>query len=295
MRKLFFISLLLITSATASENAMEIAPDQSGSSTYLLATGSTGEERLNSIEGVYGCFSDKAFDVLPNFQKGSKILSVGCGTALREIKMAQRWPDAQITAIDKSKEQIGIAIENAKKHNVTNIEFLDLDANEISDENQYDLVYARLLLMHLDNSQVILEKMKKAMKPEGFIVCEEFSSKSFFCDPFNESFKEALILTNKIGAQLKVDYEIGEKLDSILINLGLEIKKFDHFQPNPSDMKTKNLMIWSISEAKPKLVAHFGEDYLNNLLKGMEEFANHPDSQVSMSDLYQVVGFKSKL
>jgi SAM-dependent methyltransferase len=292
MLKFSLISLLLITSATAS-NTVDIAPEQR-SSTYLLATGSTGEDRLNSVEDIYGCFSDKAFEVLPNFQKGSKILCIGCGTAMREIKMAQRWPEAHFKLIDKSKEQIEIAKENAKKHNVSNMEFLALEANEISDENEFDLVYARLLLMHVTNAQEILGKMERAMKPGGFIVCEEFSSSSFVCLPENAPFKEAFKLSNTIGAKLKVDYDIGVKLEKMISNLGLVIKKSNQFEPDRSDMKTKRLLIWSLSEAKPNLIAHFGEDYLTNLLNGMEEFANRPDSQVAVSDLFQVIGYKNK-
>ena len=47
----------------------------------------------------------------------------------------------------------------------------------------FDLVHARLLLVHLPERERALAKMVDALKPGGWLVCEEFDSLSMPADP----------------------------------------------------------------------------------------------------------------
>lgn len=47
----------------------------------------------------------------------------------------------------------------------------------------FDLVHARLILVHLPERELALAKMAAALKPGGWLVCEEFDSLSLPADP----------------------------------------------------------------------------------------------------------------
>jgi SAM-dependent methyltransferase len=50
-------------------------------------------------------------------------------------------------------------------------------------EAAFDLVHARLILVHLPERELALAKMVDALKPGGWLVCEEFDSLSMAADP----------------------------------------------------------------------------------------------------------------
>jgi ubiquinone/menaquinone biosynthesis C-methylase UbiE len=47
----------------------------------------------------------------------------------------------------------------------------------------FDLVHARLILVHLPERELALANMAGALKPDGWLVCEEFDSLSLLADP----------------------------------------------------------------------------------------------------------------
>ena len=56
----------------------------------------------------------------------------------------------------------------------------------------FDLVHARLILVHLPERELALAKMVGALKPGGWLVCEEFDSLSMPADPARHPDEHAL-------------------------------------------------------------------------------------------------------
>ncbi len=59
-------------------------------------------------------------------------------------------------------------------------------------ERAFDLVHARLILVHLPERELALAKMVGALKPGGWLVCEEFDSQSMPADPARHPDERAL-------------------------------------------------------------------------------------------------------
>lgn len=291
----FFSYIFLMTAVAAS--AGNVLPEENNKSatTYLLGTGTSGEERLDQMEEAFGSFSQSLLNYL-NLPKHPKILSVGCGTGTREIQMAKYWPDARILAIDNSKEQIELAKKRAANFGLKNIEFVEMDAEALSQENQFDLVYARFLLTHLKDPRAILNKMIRASKLGGLIACGETSSSSFYCEPDDKSHRKALQIAEEVGKIIGVDYDIGAKLKDMMTEQGLKIIVEKRDRPDSSNPKVKELFWSTFKEAKPKLLlANFKTQELDDCLNGMKNFAAQEKSKISMTDFFQVVGRKQHL
>lgn len=259
----------------------------------MLATGSAGQERLDRIEECYGHFNQSLLEAIPPLPENAQILSIGCGTGTRECKMAIYWPHAHITALDNSEDQLMLARERAFKLNLTNIDFVVGDAYSLPDINRHDLVYARFLLMHMRDPSSIIKGMVRTAKLGGLVICEELSSSSFFCEPDNQFYKQAFDLSQDVAQKMGVDYDIGKKLSVLMAEHGLTSVKLNQLQPDRSNSNAKLQLYFGIAEAKPRLTSvGYEEEALNSLLANMLEFANEENSRISMSDLFQAVGYK---
>jgi ubiquinone/menaquinone biosynthesis C-methylase UbiE len=282
--------LLILINSFNQANCCE---DKDNSS-YLLATGSAGQERLDRIEECYGHFSQSLLESLPPLPEDAKFLCIGFGTAAREIRMAQYWPNAHITAVDYSEANVELARKKVQELEITNIQFVHSDANDLPFKaDSFHLVHCRLLLMHLRDPRSVLQAMVSTAKSGGVIICEELSSSSIFYKPYNRFYKQAHDLILAVEEKLRVDYDIGKKLSNLMTQVGLTSVKLNQQQPDRSNLNTKLQLYFALNESKPKLVlAGYDEKELNDLLAGLFEFANQENATMSMSDLFQSIGYK---
>jgi release factor glutamine methyltransferase len=71
--------------------------------------------------------------------KRPRIVEIGTGSGIISIMLAKLLPDAVITAIDISTEALGVAKQNAKKHEV-DIEFIHSNLFENFQEKNFDML-----------------------------------------------------------------------------------------------------------------------------------------------------------
>lgn len=114
-----------------------------------------------------------------NYLKASNELrgfSIGCGTGHRELKWASTGLFTQIDAIDISQERINYSIEEAKKNGFTKIiNYWVADIYELElTHNQYDVVFVEQTLHHFSPLKKVLTKLKYCLKPNGYLIINEF-------------------------------------------------------------------------------------------------------------------------
>ena len=106
---------------------------------------------------------------LSQIPKSSRVLDVGCGIGGGAIWLAEKL-DCRVTGITISPMQKQMAAE-ASTHLPNKPEFLIDDANDLSVENSFDVIWAVEVLAHLHNRAGFFRKAAKLLVPGGKI-CE---------------------------------------------------------------------------------------------------------------------------
>lgn len=190
-------------------------------SEYVLQVGNKGFDRLKFINDIFGEHS-RNFLRRSGLTEGLRVLELGCGTGSMTTWIANAVGNGgQVVAVDASEKQIEIVRNAIEESGATNIEFIrsTVETLEVPDES-IDLIYSRLLLMHLKNPVHVLARLRKYLRPGGVICCEEPHASSLITTPRNDSIERLNNLFIELGKLQGLDFNIGEKLLPILKTAG---------------------------------------------------------------------------
>ncbi len=107
-----------------------------------------------------------------DFNKQAKILDIGCGTGRHTLELTRRGYN--VTGIDLSERQVGIAREKALKENLE-VRFIKADARELDFQNEFDMAImlceGGFPLMETDEMNfMILQNAAKALREGGKLI-----------------------------------------------------------------------------------------------------------------------------
>lgn len=240
---------------------------------YLLPVGNDDAERLTILNEIYNP-STIHFLRTVGLQKCHSVLDVGCGIGLMTSKIAELVNEqCEITGVDSSVEQIEVAINNNKKH--SNIKFKVSSINELLELNQkFDLIYCRFLLVHLEAPEKALDIMRKCLKPNGILVCEEFLGGEHFCDPPSQACDQSVALTKQLTERFFSGF-IGERLYSLFNKSNLDVFEVNVNQVSLLTPRHKMIVPMHLKAVRNAMISAnlIHEDALNSLIKQLEEEA----------------------
>jgi SAM-dependent methyltransferase len=101
-------------------------------------------------------------------------------------------------------------------------------------EASFDLVHARLVLMHLPEREAVLTRLVAALKPGGWLVDEEFDALALRADPeliSSEELLKSVTAFHRVLTQRGVDLRFGRQFFTRpralgLVNVGAEARQF---------------------------------------------------------------------
>ncbi len=127
-------------------------------------------------------FSDTA-DKIPSFLnlKGDEhILDVATGTGLATFSLARYLHKGKIVGIDLSDGMLEIACQKQKELNITNINFIEMDMQElVFDDEYFDKVVASFSIFFVPDLLTQLKHIVQKVKPNGEILITTFFKDSF--------------------------------------------------------------------------------------------------------------------
>ena len=160
----------------------------------LLATGNPELEYEDYVVNTYLRDKEKL-----------KMLSVGCGSGLRERKFAKYRCFELIEGIDLAPSRISEAIKYAEELNLNNLKYItgDFESADLIDDG-YDLILFNSSLHHFKNVEKLLKtRVLPLLKNGGLMVIFEYTGPNKLqCTDFQLDY------ANKLLKQLPVKYRI---------------------------------------------------------------------------------------
>jgi len=218
-----------------------------GASTYILGT--EERRRLQMLERSLDPFTNGSLDAI-GVGEGWRCLELGGGggSVTRQL-CARVGPAGRVTAVDldtRFLDEIGDGNLEVQQRDVV---------AEGPPGDGYDLVHARLLLMHLPAREKLLEEMVSVLRPGGWLLVEDLDV--FPIDPMTEGLY-AQVMNAVVTAFLagNVATTFGRQLPGLFDRAGLEdVVPLCHVLLDRGGTPLTELVKTSIDQMRPVLLA----------------------------------------
>ena len=222
---------------------------------YIHGFSSDEQNRLYQQSRVH---EDIIFSQI-DFSAQSHILECGSGVGAQTQILMERFPHLKISCIDASEAQTARAkktlqpLIDAKKVDIS----LGDAMNMPFAENSFDGAFVCWLLEHVQNPIGVLKEIKRVLKAEGIIYCNEVFNSTFYCHPYSPSTLKYWFEFNDFQYSLKGDPFVGGKLANYLLAAGYQ------------NVSTK-VLTHQYDNRTPKKRAQFIDYWINLLLSGAD-------------------------
>lgn len=159
-----------------------------------------------------------------DFTKQDEILEVGSGVGAQTQILLEHFPQLKISCVDASTAQVERARKTLKDkiaNGQVNIQVGD--AMDLPfDDDKFDGAFVCWLLEHLQNPIEVLKEIKRVLKANGIIYCNEVFNSTFYCHPYSPSTLKYWFEFNDYQYSLKGDPFVGGKLANYLLAAGYQ-------------------------------------------------------------------------
>ena len=187
---------------------------------YIHGFSSDEQDRLYQQARVH---EDIIFSQI-DFANQTRVLEVGSGVGAQTQILLERFPHLKISCVDASEAQVGRAKKTLEKQIAEKkVDIQVGDAMNLPQaENSYDGAFVCWLLEHVKNPIGILKEIKRVLRPEGIIYCNEVFNSTFYCHPYSPSTLKYWFEFNDFQYSLKGDPFVGGKLANYLLAAGYQ-------------------------------------------------------------------------
>lgn len=222
---------------------------------------------------------------------GMRCLDLGCGAGDVSLALARLvGASGSVTGVDQDDVKVQFAREAADGERLSNVQFRASNVEQLEDDAEYDLVYARFLLTHLRGPAAVLRRMVRAAKPGGVIIVEDIDHAGVFSHPHSAALEQFVGLYNRVVRSRGADPEIGPRLPGLFREVGLSELHLSHVQPVYIDGEAKFIHRITLDNIAPALTAAAlaTDTELEVLARALDAFLTRPDTIVSTPRIFQV-------
>lgn len=110
---------------------------------------------------------------------GQEILELGCGWGSLSLWMAEKYPQANVTAVSNSATQKQHIDGEAKKRGLNNLRVITCDMNDFEADGHYDRVVSVEMFEHMKNYERLMGKISRWLKPDGKLFVHIFTHREY--------------------------------------------------------------------------------------------------------------------
>ncbi|NJL23494.1 MAG: class I SAM-dependent methyltransferase [Leptolyngbyaceae cyanobacterium SM1_3_5] len=241
-------------------------------------------ERLQAIEQIFDSATHKQIQATGISQNWC-CLEVGAGAG-----SIMRWMSS---IVGEGGKVVAVDLDTRFIENIhlANVEILKADIRQLQlEENSFDLIHARYVLIHISDYESTLSKMIALLKPGGWIVIEEPDFSAARAIAGSEAACQAVNRVNraifKTFKSRKMDYDLGIKLPALFQKLGLELQSVENNSPlSNGSSGVARMMKMSALQLLEKYIAT-GEA----TQKDIEQYCLFAEDQTAWAIYYATVG-----
>ncbi|MCX6899628.1 MAG: methyltransferase domain-containing protein [Verrucomicrobia bacterium] len=263
---------------------------------YILGTDSAAAQRLRVLDEVYHQTTVTLLE-RAGLREGWRCADIGCGTGLVALTMAKHvGPAGRVIGVDEAGTFVDVARQSAANRKLKNTEFVSGDAYlPPLPHAQFDLVYARCLLSHLDEPLRALHAMTALARPGGCVVIDDIDCGGVFAHPETPVLMRHLDLYQRAVRLNGGDPLMGRKLPRLCRKTGLTDVRYEIVRPAEPTKAVKRLYPLTLACLRPAIVEAklATADEVDALVATLNAMADDPTATVSSCPMVQVWARKS--
>ncbi|MBK7428877.1 MAG: class I SAM-dependent methyltransferase [Saprospiraceae bacterium] len=263
---------------------------------YVIDGGREGKARLNILGQAMNEYSINAL-LKAGIKTGLKCLDAGCGGGMMTYEMANLvGAEGYVTALDFDKDIIALNLKELEDLQIHNVNFFQTDIYALKSNEEFDLIFARYLLSHLNNVEEAFQILNKALRPGGIILVEDVQFSAHICTPFSEAFETYVRWYAEVVALRGGDAELGPKLPELFFSGGLKSIEVEIAQPVGLSGPAKQMSLLTLDKIKSALLDSKIADEIefDKVRLELESITNDEKTLISIPRTFQVWGRKSK-
>jgi SAM-dependent methyltransferase len=257
-------------------------------STYVIAGGQTGRDRLRTLSGVLAATTAALLDRL-DIAPTARCLDVGCGGGDVTRLLAERVPRGAVVGVDR--DPVKIELARAELSGPVELRVEDI-ADTVRSGATYDVVYVRFVLSHLSDAAAWVRRLSGLVAPGGLLAVEDVHIRGAFCWPPSAALGEALRIYAATVAANGGDANLGPQLPGHLRAAGLTDIGIEVVQPAALDGDAKQIVVLTNRAIADAAICSgvASAEQLAALADELQAFVDRPDTVVTTAQIVQTWG-----
>lgn len=259
---------------------------------YVIRGGLEGRERLKILSRVMHATTAALFERI-GVSSGMTCLDVGCGSGDVAMELCRRvGPQGRVMGADIDETKVELARQEAESLGIRNVEFRTLDIRGNPSTLEFDVVYARFVLTHLQDPVATIDTFYQHLKPGGFVILEDIDFSGYFVYPESKVFNRYHELYCAAVRRRGGDPNIGPRLPLMLKQRGFAAVEMAVVQPVgfAGEVKLINpLTMENIADVVLQENLATREE-ISDLVQGLYDWAADPETVAGVPRVVQTWG-----